>query len=527
VWSGVSSAVLEWLTGGSALAALVKVLFAVGAFAFGLTYRRYLGILGADRRKPVERQAYDALRESLAKGNVAARLYAERLTQFLDWVDSFFGDAGMADRTLLPHAFGLKTPVPLWTVPAFDRCLLLGSVYPLATILLTWAVSGHVGPVEVALRLRPDLPGWQRGLAVIGFGLSLTLLPRLRTNARFQPLVATAAATGLFLGGFLTSFVAFAVITVVMFAIRGAPSIAGFIAFAGLLGSTGFVQTPSNTIAAVFLVVGIWTATVAAGLAAALLTRIALKHRWQGVFLTLLLPVLILGNIGAAGFLSTWKNWEVFGPVLLFLGLVTLLAAPFNWASVGLARALLRRGLELGGWWPYLLTLVGESLFVPITAGFALVMVIALQAFNGLALNTGGAQVVALYPILSSITTYPTAPEYAWIYGLLFSVAIPSLVSLIGGFSLMRGVPGVRFLLLRFMPERSPVPKFDRAWIATVLTAEVAAGAALGIAAQAFLVVVIIGYVMPFFGLELLDVAREVADFDLPARVGQLLRGML
>jgi hypothetical protein len=37
------------------------------------------------------------------------------------------------------------------------------------------------------------------------------------------------------------------------------------------------------------------------------------------------------------------------------------------------------------------------------------------------------------------------------------------------------------------------VPKFDRAWVATVLTAQVAAGAALGIAARVFLVWVIIG----------------------------------
>ncbi len=66
------------------------------------------------------------------------------------------------------------------------------------------------------------------------------------------------------------------------------------------------------------------------------------------------------------------------------------------------------------------------------------------------------------------------------------------------------------------------MPKFDRAWIATVLTAQVAAGAALGIAAQALLVVVVIGYIRPFFGLELLDMAHDVAAFNLPARVGQL-----
>jgi hypothetical protein len=38
-------------------------------------------------------------------------------------------------------------------------------------------------------------------------------------------------------------------------------------------------------------------------------------------------------------------------PMLLFLGLLTLLNAPFVWVSLGLTRALLRWGLELGGWW--------------------------------------------------------------------------------------------------------------------------------------------------------------------------------
>jgi hypothetical protein len=37
---------------------------------------------------------------------------------------------------------------------------------------------------------------------------------------------------------------------------------------------------------------------------------------------------------------------------------------------------------------------------------------------------------------------------------------------------------------------------------------------------QVFLVWVIIGHVMPFFGLELLDMTRRVADFNLPARLG-------
>jgi hypothetical protein len=80
----------------------------------------------------------------------------------------------------------------------------------------------------------------------------------------------------------------------------------------------------------------------------------------------------------------------------------------------------------------------------------------------------------------------------------------------------------VPLLLLLKLPVARAVPAFDRAWIATVLTLQTVGGAILGIAAQVLLAVGIIGYVMPFFGLELLDMARDVAVFNVPARVGQL-----
>jgi len=58
-------------------------------------YKYYLGVLaqGAAPEGSLERQDYDKLRASLAGGNLAARLYAGRLTRFLDAVDRFFGDA--------------------------------------------------------------------------------------------------------------------------------------------------------------------------------------------------------------------------------------------------------------------------------------------------------------------------------------------------------------------------------------------------------------------------------------------------
>jgi hypothetical protein len=184
--AGLTNMVAGW-TGAVTPEGLVVFSLIVGVFAFGLAhyYRRCLGVLGANRRMPAERRAYDALRNSLTGDNLAARLYARWLTVFLDRVDRFFGDAGKSNHTLFPHAFGLKTPAPLWTASALDRCLLLALIYPIATILIIWAVSGHFGPAEFALHLDPDLNGWQRCFVAGAFGLSCVVLWRAtRTTGR-------------------------------------------------------------------------------------------------------------------------------------------------------------------------------------------------------------------------------------------------------------------------------------------------------------------------------------------------------
>jgi hypothetical protein len=112
--------VLPWLTAGStagpALTALFSLLGGILALVFSLMYRRYLGILGAGakRKGTPERKAYDALRESLAGDNLAARLYADWLKRFLDAIERFFGDAG----TVGQRAFWLQKPAPLWTATA-------------------------------------------------------------------------------------------------------------------------------------------------------------------------------------------------------------------------------------------------------------------------------------------------------------------------------------------------------------------------------------------------------------------------
>ncbi len=446
-------------------------------------YKYYLGVLaqGAQPEGSLERQDYDRLRASLAGGNLAARLYAKWLTAFLDRVERFFGDVGMVDQTLFPHAFGLKIPAPLWTAPAFDRCLLLALIYPIATIFLIWTISGHVGSAEAALGFRPDLPDWQRGTAAAGIGIYYLVLWRAHLNAgwkhigrRFAFAAATAVAlvfatevdgAGAFAAlapAFFATAVAGPIVYGGPFAYPGAPATAAatvFVSAMALFASIPAVAIAGSTFFFVIAVVIVF-AVAAATATVRDFYGMAIKQRWQRIFLALFLPVMIAACLVAAELLSPLKSWGVLGPLLLFLGLLTLLNALFDWASLGLTRALLQRGLELGGWWPYLLALVDAALAGVIIELLVLTMVLGVQAFDELAVHGGGKAVLPLDALFEGIAKNPAAPEYWWAYALLLSSMIPSLINLaISGVALTRGIPWLARILLQWIPDGKAVPE--------------------------------------------------------------------
>jgi hypothetical protein len=404
------------------LRTLFIVVVGLCVLAVPFVYKYYLGLLaqGAQPEGSLECQDYEKLRASLKEGNLASRLYAKWLTKFLDWIERFFGDAGRANRTLFPHAFGLKKPAPFWTAPAFDRCLLLALIYPIATIFLIWAISSHVGPAEAALGLKRDVQVWLRGSAVASLLFASFALFRAVRMERWQSLALNSVAV-VFLVGFAVA------VAVMLFSVK------------------------------------------------------AFKHRWQGLFLAVFLPAMIVACLGAAELLRVEA-----GPLLLLLGLFTPLNAPFDWVSLGLTRALLRRGLELGGWWPYLLALIDACLAAVIIALLALTMVIGVQAFDELAVHGGGekAAVLPLDALFDGIAKNPAAPEYWWAYALLLATMIPSLINLaISGMAFTRGIPGVSRVLLNWIPEGRDVPEYKRQPAAIGLTIQMFTGAFLGIAA--------------------------------------------
>jgi hypothetical protein len=258
-----------------------------------------------------------------------------------------------------------------------------------------------------------------------------------------------------------------------------------------------------------------------------LLKRSAIRNRWHGVFLSLYLFTMIVICLRAEGLMERFGTEENAGPILLFLGVFTFVNAPFDWASLGLTRALLRRGLELGGWWPYFLGLIDAVLGVGIVWSLALATVVSVKAFDHMAMfHQPGEEILPLRFLFNGIAENPGAPEYWWVYALLLSSMIPSLLNLmIGGASFIRSVPGLPPLLLRFIPAGKAVLAHDRKWLALVLTSQVFVGALLGVAAQAFLVIVVIFHLLPWFGLGLLGMASDVAEFDLPLRVLKLFWG--
>ncbi len=107
-----------------------RVLLALSAGLFVWKARSYWEVLSGADEPPGSRKRddYDALVAELQAGGTPAKVYRDWLTEALDRVDVFFGDAGRNDKSWIARALGLETLGARWTAPAFDRCLLLALI---------------------------------------------------------------------------------------------------------------------------------------------------------------------------------------------------------------------------------------------------------------------------------------------------------------------------------------------------------------------------------------------------------------
>ena len=498
---GVFAGLLLWAltrwagTFGTVTGTVADTVCILGAAAFFLICTRYTGIL--TRRGRGTQAAYELLRHRLAHGGRAAETYARRLTAALRWVDGFF-DPGRPD----------DAPPPTWTAPSYDRCLLVALIYPVVTVLVLWVLSGHVGPAERALLL-PDHFGFvPRAVSLIAMAISFYCLRRGTKSEGWTASVWTVVA------GVFALACAFAV------ALSGAVVVAFAVTCAVAFGVAGvFGGAVAVAFAAAFAVAVAVAFAFAVAVAVEYLSKRSVGNAWHGRFLGALTVVLIVASLAAPLAAATSPIWAFAGSWLLFLGLLTLVNAPFDWAALGLTRWLLRTGLRKGGWWPCALGAADAVIAAGVIALLTVVCVAAVDIFNTMALLRGGpdAIILPLGDLFDGIEKHPGAPEYWWVYMMLLSTMIPSLINLIiGGTSLFRGIPPVNALLLRNMPERHEPGAYDRTWMACLLTGQIFLGGLLGIAAQGLLVYVMIWQVLPLFHDGLLNLARDVAEANVP-----------
>lgn len=435
---------------------------------------------GADNANHTHRLWYLRFRARILSGNVG-HFYARGVRRALARLDRFMGDAGKQDDGMLPRAFGLlRHRAPLWTTRSFDRCLLLALLYPLIVILATWLCygtpgAGHLGPAEQALGLKEAsfAARLTSTAPIVIFFLAMTL--NLRSGS-WKTLIVT------------TIFGPVAILIMN----------SGFGATSGI-GGFAFSLT--------LIIIG--TASIG---------QIYIRDQLIGRRLGLTYPILFFGALfiltKSPELFTVRADYYVFS-LLYFLGLLTLVNAPFDWIALGLTRAFLRAGLERRGLWPLGLALADAIVSLAIMALLALAILWATEYFNASAI-AGGAKEVVIDPLqyLNALAkpAERSEPEYWWLYAMLFSTQIPSLLNLIFGmFCALRGLPRVNHWMAANLPEKGGIDLWPRMGVAALWSTQLGIAVTLGCLGLWWLFASLLWAVDGMFGASLLELLRHAS----------------
>ena len=331
-----------------------------------------------------------------------------------------------------------------WSAATYDKCLLLAVAYPVLLALISWFAVGDAGEMGRAIGLEPSDNIWARlfflgGLVPFIFIFGLFL--RIDSNWQWLFLaVALAIAFG-FPSLFDTIYpdesrraVAFAV------AVAGAVAGAGAVAFAVAVVVAVVVAVRMNRLGGFLIAVSILYFVAVFSIA-----------------------------YGAAG---PDISRARFG-LLIGLVLLPLVNAPFDWASIGLTRWLLRKNLATQSARLRLLySAVDFFGAMALLVVLSVAAIIAIEGFNA-AGRAGGmtAPMVDLPTILGDIRADPYAGKHFWIYFALFSTLIPTVLHLAVYLAsvLTVQIPLVRNWLVHAIDNRLEGSPVTRKYVALVL----------------------------------------------------------
>ena len=440
----------------------------------------------------------------------------------------------------------MQTLGPTWTAASYDKCLLLALAYPLATMAAIWAMFRQVGVAERALLL-PEAgtaDRWLWGIAVAALVIveASALLWSMRTpslktfifwvvvtgvSAWAGAIAATAAGFDVDFVG-LVGGVASAGAMVGAFALAVMGAFAGTVALVGSFFVTALVVSVNTAAGATALGPTVYAGCFVAIVAIQMLGEYSSGRGRPGLFLGVLSLVLLLVCFAGVWCFAPLPTWSRDGPLLVIFGLLTLINAPFDWAAIGLTRFLLRRGLAWGGPWPYALAILDAVAAAISVALLAFVAVVAVQTFGDIGILRAGeaGHVVPLGPLFEKLESHPADVENWWIWLMLFSTAVPSVVNLaIASFAFLRGVPFVTKWMLSLMPKDAAMRPRDCLRVSAALAAQVAIGMLLTAMLLYLLFDNVIPFALPWLGGVIRDFSEQIAAYNAPAHVMKWLAG--
>jgi hypothetical protein len=425
--AGLTS-ILNFISGLSIVAGIIAGLVTlIGVIYFYVLLRPASDYTGETDEAATNRETYGLRRTNLATGKTFAGWYDGLLDTALARVDRFFGDEP-----------GPKTQlVQYWSGPALDRCLLLALIYPVATLLVVWHVTGQVGPLETALDLPADATGRERALS----------------GASLAAMMATAIWWGAGLRaqlGFRASMIRFAA-----FAFAGAGAFTVAFAFAVAVAVAGAVAFAfAGAFAVAFAGAVSWIGT----------------HRPRWHIPALLVFCAFLLGTSAGVVMVSGSDEDLSGLLLLlFFAVLPVLNALFDWFSLGVTRFLLRRGQVRGA-----SAALGYAALDLVIAFFVLIILTAVCVMAVTGMNVlVGQTVFDITALLNQLDEPATrfAPNTWWVYVTVFTTLLPSLCNVaLGILALGRaGMGGLnRWVVDHALPESPTALTFSKRVLASM-----------------------------------------------------------
>ncbi|MDO7720771.1 hypothetical protein [Planktomarina temperata] len=341
----------------------------------------------------------------LLRHDGAAERYRSVMRRGLDWLDS----------RLSAHEAPQGPAQKAWSFGLLNATMALALAYPILAITIQWLCGSAIdfGGQEVMAASPPQA----RIFTAVWLGSSVLVYLFAGASKSRWRWTLVILATGILLLGLIFAD---------GFAVPGNIAVAGTVAVASVgagtvaVAFTGPVAGAVAGVGAVAFVAPVLVAATSAGTVAGAEERSSRPMARRLLFCGVLVALLIVAIKMPDDFGAGQRNQAVF--FMLTMGVLPLVNAVFDFASVGLTRYLLRLGLEQkrAAWRAVLYGLGGIAIF------FALGC--TLIAFVTFVVPADGVPLVDLTQLFADMRRAPG--DYIWLMVTLFSTLIPTLLHL-------------------------------------------------------------------------------------------------